>query len=510
MKKVLIPKFVEKAANRVDPRIVAALFKAAKKVPVLRSRLEKEYSGVMEDLGHAIRPYRDKVASYRQLPSQGRAREEILKELTDLAALEESRWKDGYVSGAVYHGDRAHIDFLDRVYAIHSQTNPLHSDVWPSASKFEAEIIAMTAGMLGAGAAAGGDAEDRICGAVTSGGTESILLAMKCYRDRARARQGIRRPEIVLPVTAHTAFEKAGQYFNIKLRRIPVGSDCRADVGAAKRAINRNTVALVGSAPAFPHGIVDPIRELSELARKRGIGFHTDACLGGFVLPWAEKLGREVPPFDFRLPGVTSMSADTHKYGYAPKGTSVVLYRGTDLRHFQYFKATDWPGGMYFSPTMSGSRSGALIAGCWAALVSMGENGYLEATRAILGTADKIKEGIRSIPELKLLGDPIWIVAFASDSLDVYRVVDFMTRRGWNLNGLHKPPCVHIAITLRHTQPGVAERFVNDLREAVAHVKAHPAEEGGMAPVYGLAASIPVRGVIGDILERYMDALYEV
>jgi len=267
---------------------------------------------------------------------------------------------------------------------------------------------------------------------------------------------------------------------------------------------------IVGSAPSFPHGMIDPIEELSDLARERGIGFHTDACLGGFVLPWAERLGYPVPPFDFRLPGVTSMSADTHKYGYAAKGTSVVLYRGRDLRRYQYYTATDWPGGLYFSPTFAGSRPGALSAACWAAMTSIGADGYLAATKKILETADFIKKGIREIPELRILGDPLFVIAFASDSLDIYKVLDAMTRKKWNLNGLHKPSCVHLCVTLRHTQPGVAERFLLDLEAAVAFVKAHPEEKGSMAPVYGMAATMPMRGVVSDMLKRYLDLLFKV
>jgi len=245
------------------------------------------------------------------------------------------------------------------------------------------------------------------------------------------------------------------------------------------------------------------------LARGRGIGFHVDACLGGFVLPWAERLGYPVPKFDFRLPGVTSMSADTHKYGYAAKGTSVVLYRGLELLHHQYYTASDWPGGLYFSPTFAGSRPGALSAACWAALTSIGEQGYLDATERILETAAKVKEGIRQIPELRVLGEPLFVVAFASDSIDVYKVLDFMYHKKWSLNGLHKPTCIHLCVTLRHTQPGVAERFVADLREAVEHVKAHPEEKGTMAPVYGMASTIPMRGLVSDMLKKYLDLIFK-
>jgi sphinganine-1-phosphate aldolase len=267
---------------------------------------------------------------------------------------------------------------------------------------------------------------------------------------------------------------------------------------------------IVGSAPTFPHGVIDDIAALSSIALQHDIGFHTDACLGGFIIPFAEKLGYKVPVIDFRLPGVTSMSVDTHKYGYAAKGTSVVLYRSDTLRHYQYYTTTEWPGGLYFSPTLAGSRPGALSAACWAAMLSMGGEGYLKATKAIIDTADKFREGINSIPELKILGSSPWIFAIASDSMNIYEVLDQMSKRRWSLNGLHKPACFHIALTLRHTQPGVAERFINDLRESVAYVKANPGSKDGLAPVYGLAASLPFRGMVSDILKKYLDVVYEV
>jgi glutamate/tyrosine decarboxylase-like PLP-dependent enzyme len=315
---------------------------------------------------------------------------------------------------------------------------------------------------------------------------------------------------MIIPTTAHAAFVKAAQYFCIKLIRIPVGKDFRADVTATHAAITDNTIVIVGSAPPFPHGIVDPIEELSELARQRGIGFHTDACLGGFILPWAAKLGYDVPPFDFRLPGVTSMSADTHKYGYAAKGTSVVMYRGEELRHYQYFAMIDWPGGLYFSPTFAGSRPGALSAACWAAMVSIGENGYMEAARRILETAKILKQGIREIPELHVLGDPLFVVAFASDELDVYAVSDYMSKKGWSLNGLQLPACVHIALTLRHTQPGVVERLVSDLKEAVAYVKAHPEVQGSLTPIYGMTGNIAMQGAVQEFLKEIIDITYQL
>ncbi len=491
------------ALNRLSPRARSVVEKSVRWMPTVEGRIGEESSRLLEKMRLAAKPYAGEFPGFAALPAAGRPREEILREMETLKNKEESRWKSGGASGAVYHGDDAHIEFLNRVYALHSQSNPLHSDLWPSASKFEAEIVSMTAQMLGAAPG------DGIAGTVTSGGTESILLAMKTYRDWARATRDITAPEVVAPSSAHAAFDKAGEYFGIRIVRVDLAADFRADVAAMEKAITPNTIALVGSAPTFPHGIVDPIPELSALARERGLGFHTDACLGGFLLPWAERLGCRVPRFDFRLPGVTSISADTHKYGYAAKGTSVVLYRGKELRHFQYFTATDWPGGLYCSPTLAGSRPGGLSAACWAAMVSLGEQGYLEAARRILAAAVEIKKGLSEIPELRILGDPVWVIAFASEQLDIFRVLDEMSRRGWNLNGLQKPPAVHICVTLRHAQPGVTARFIEDLKASVAEAKAHPQSEGGMAPVYGLAANLPFRGVVSDLLKRYLDLLYE-
>jgi len=367
----------------------------------------------------------------------------------------------------------------------------------------------MTAAMLGAGkSGAEPGTPDEICGTVSSGGTESILLAMKTYRDYAREKGGITKPEMIAPASAHAAFDKAGEYFNIDVIRTPLGDDFRADVAATEKAITDNTIVLVGSAPQFPHGVIDPIGELSELARSRGIGFHTDGCLGGFLLPWAERLGYDVPPFDFRLPGVTSISADTHKYGYAAKGTSVILYRGHELRHYQYFTTTEWPGGLYCSPTFAGSRPGALSAACWAAMVSIGEEGYLESAKQILQTAAKMKQGVMKIPELELFGDSLFVIAFGSKDLDIYKVLDAMTGRGWSLNGLHKPACAHLCVTLLHTAPGIADRFSDDLKAAVEFVKDMPDWQGEMAPVYGMANTVPNRGVVADAMKEYMDGWY--
>ncbi len=462
---------------------------------------------LMTSLEQQLKPYRHAFPSFPRLPETGLPRTEVAELVERLAAVEEARWRDGYASGAVYHGDPEHVAFLNRVYAAQSQSNPLHPDLWPSATKFEAEIVSMTAHMLG-GEHAAPDAP--VVGTVNSGGTESILLAMKAYRDFARERRGISEPEIVAPVTAHAAFDKAARYFDMPLVRVAVNDEFKADLTAMSDAVTERTAVVVGSAPTFPHGVIDPIPQIAALAAERGAGCHVDACLGGFIVPWAERLGYPVPAFDFRLPGVTSMSADTHKYGYAAKGSSVVLYRGKELRQFQYYMTADWPGGLYLSPTFEGSLPGALSAECWAAMLSIGEGGYVEAARRILETGARVRDGVSAIPGLRVLGDPLWVIAFATDDgLDVFQVMENMTRRGWSLNGLQRPSAVHIAITLRHTLPGVAGRFLHDLEASIAEVRANPEMRTGLAPIYGMAASLP-GDVVRELLGAYLDLMFEV
>jgi glutamate/tyrosine decarboxylase-like PLP-dependent enzyme len=488
------------------PRTIDWLFDKGQRFPAVRARLEREYAAMLATASAGAPRERDDAVT--ALPATGRSREEILAAMEALAAREAPLWRDGHASGSVYHGDPDHIAFLDRVYALHSQSNPLHADIWPSAGKFEAEIVAMTAAMLNG---SGAEGESRVSGTVTSGGTESIVLAMKAYRDYGRRVRGIARPEVVVPASAHAAFDKARDILGLRVIKVPVAADLRADVAAMARAITRRTVALVGSAPSFPHGVIDPIPQLAELAGARGVGLHVDACLGGFVLPFAARLlpAGQVPAFDFRLPAVTSMSADPHKYGYAAKGVSVVLYRGAELRRQQYFVNTDWSGGLYFSPTFAGSRPGGLSAACWAAMVNLGDAGYLDATRRILASAAEARAAIAAIPGLRVLGDPLWVIAFEGEGFDIYRVLDLMNARGWSLNGLQRPPAVHLCVTLRHTQPGVIARFAAELGAAVAEVKASPPRPGGMAPVYGMAGKFPVRGAVAELLRRYVDKLYE-
>jgi predicted GTPase len=305
------------------------------------------------------------------------------------------------------------------------------------------------------------------------------------------------------------AFDKACHYFGLAVRRAPLRDDYLVDVEWVADHITPNTVALVGSAGNYPHGLVDPIADLSALAVDHDLGLHVDGCLGGFLLPWGERLGYDIPVFDFRLPGVTSMSADTHKYGYALKGTSVLLYRNRDLRRLQYFTFPGWPGGLYVSPGMSGSRSGGLIAATWAAMVNLGEQGYLEAARAIFATAATLRDGIAATPGLTVIGNPTFLVAFTSEEFDIFHVNDHLIARGWRMNGLQHPKALHFCVTRPNTRPGVAAAFLADLRRAVEYARSATGEPSSGA-LYGLGGTPDDDAVVNGILSGYLDLMYDV
>ncbi len=447
-------------------------------------------------------PYRNRFRTYSRLESEGRDRQSILDELATMAREEDRIADAGHVSGSIYHGGHDHYAFLTEVFRLFAHANVLQRDMYPSATKLEAEIVAMTRSML--------HGDDKVVGVVTFGGTESLIDPMLAYRDWAREEKGITAAKVIVPVTAHVALDKAAHLLGMKLVKAPLGDDWRVDVDWVRRHVDANTVALVGSAPNYAHGIVDPIADLAEIAREHEIGLHVDGCLGGFILPWGEQLGYPVPRFDFRVPGVTSISADTHKYGYALKGTSVLLYRDASLRKRQYFTNPDWPGGIYFSPGLSGSRSGGLVAATWAAMVSLGERGYLEIAARIFETAGAIRSGIDSIPELEVIGDPTFLVAFRARELNIYHVNDHLIDRGWRLNALQLPPALHFCVTRPNTAAGVADAFVRDLRDAVDYAKRPAREQPQSGALYGLGGTAEGNEVLDMLFTAALDAMYEV
>ncbi|KAJ4879859.1 Sphingosine-1-phosphate lyase [Raphanus sativus] len=474
-----------------------------KKIPGVQSYIDAEKQKVVDQLQSGGNSKKNNWA--KELPVRGLG-VQVLEKM-ESEKRNDPTWQ-GKCSGTVYIGgseSEGHFTLINQACSMFAHTNPLHIDVFQSVVRFESEVVAMTAALLGSKEAVSGE---EICGNMTSGGTESIVLAVKSSRDYMKYKKGIKRPEMIIPESGHSAYDKAAQYFNIKLWRVLVGKDFRADVKAMRRHINRNTIMIVGSAPGFPHGIIDPIEELGQLAFSYGICFHVDLCLGGFVLPFARKLGYQIPAFDFSVKGVTSISVDVHKYGLAPKGTSTVLYRNHEIRKHQFVAVTEWSGGLYVSPTIAGSRPGSLVAGAWAAMMSLGEEGYLENTGKIMEASKRLEEGVRGISELFVVGKPdMTIVAFGSKALDIFEVNDIMSSKGWHLNALQRPNSIHICVTLQHVP--VVDDFLQDLREAVETVKANPGPiTGGLAPIYGAAGKMPDRGMVNELLVSFMDSQY--
>lgn len=452
-------------------------------------------------------PYAGRFPVNRTLPQAGRPREEILAELHAMATEEDAFWETGKCSGTMYCGDHEHYGFLNEAFGLFAHVNALQRDMCPSATKFEGEIIAMVLDLMHAEAVDDGTP----AGMVTSGGTGSILHAVLAYRDHATRHRGIRNPNLVKAETAHPAFDKACHLLGVELRTVPVMAETTlADVDAMRAHIDADTIAIIGSACNYGYGTIDPIADLGALAAELGVGLHVDACLGGFILPFGEELGYDIPPFDFRVPGVTSISLDTHKYGYAFKGSSTLVFRDKAYRNAQYFHLVGWSGGKYMSPGIEGSRSGGLLASTWASLVRFGREGYLEHARSVFATADTMKAAVLSHPELRLLGKPTFCFSFTSDEFDIYHVADYMSGTGWRFNGQQYPNAIHMAVTGPQTQPGVTDAFAADLAAGVEYAQQkHAAGEAAfMSAIYGgvvggLTAEVEefVVSVMGDMLD---------
>lgn len=450
-------------------------------------------------------PYAERYGVNRELPDDGRSREEILTEMREMASEEDRAWEDGKCSGTMYCGDRDHYAFLKEAFGLFAHQNALQRDMCPSATRFEGEIIAMALDLMHAGDLNGAEP----AGMVTSGGSASIAQAVLAYREQGREARGIERPNLVKPETAHPAFDKACHLFGVEMRRAEIEPETTlVRPETVGELIDDQTVVIVGSAGNYGYGTIDPIAGLGELAIERGVGLHVDGCLGGYLLPFGEQLGLPIPPFDFRVPGVTTISADTHKYGYGLKGTSTLLFRDRELRNRCYFFMPDWSGGKYFSPGIEGSRSDGLLAATWASLVSIGREGYREYAKRIFDTAATMQQAVRSHSELRIMGEPTFLFAFTSDEFDVYHVNDEMKRRGWRLNGLQYPNALHLAVTRPQTQPGVAEAFASDLDAAVAYAREHRDEPAESGAVYGgvpgglnADAEQMIRGVMTQLMD---------
>lgn len=388
-------------------------------------------------------------------PRSGTPASDLLERI-DGARSADIDWRGGRAFSLVYHPDDAELEHLQEQVALrYLHENVLNPFKYPSLVEMEADVVAWGAALFGTRPKAG---------TMSTGGTESIFLAVHTARSHGDQR-GISAPNIVTPSTAHPAFAKACHYLRIEQRRVPVGADRRADPVATADAVDDQTILVVGSAPCYPYGVIDPIPELAALARERGTLCHVDACLGGWMLPWWERLGEPVPPWDFRVEGVTSLSADIHKYGYCFKGASLVLYREPEMVQHQWFVYDDWPGGLYGSVTTAGTRPATPIAGAWATISHLGEDGYLAKAAQVRDATRAFRAAVDSHPELSVLGDPdMSVFVFGSETIDIDAVGDVLDDRGWNLD--RQDEGLHLMVSPYHVH--VTDRFAADLADAVA------------------------------------------
>jgi sphinganine-1-phosphate aldolase len=399
------------------------------------------------------------------LNQSGRSVEEVIADL-ESKRDGDVRWADGRAFGMVYDGGPGVHEVAERAARLYLHENALNTKAFPSLGEIQSEVVGWTAGLLHGETASG---------FLTSGGTESILCAVKAARERARAERGIDRPEMIVAESAHAAFHKGAHLFGLTLHKTPVADDWRADPEAMAALVNDNTALIVGSAPQYPQGVIDPIADIAALAADAGANCHVDACMGGFVLPFAERLGRNVPAWDFRIDGVTSISADIHKLGYAPKGVSVILHRTKELRRYQTFVFDDWLGGFYASPNLQGTRSGLPMACAWAVMAHLGVDGYVDLTRRALENADAMRAGIAAIDGIRVLGDgDLHLIAMAADPasetpIDVFALGDALERRGWFHDRQGPPESLHSTVSNSNT--GVIDDYLVALRECVAEVR---------------------------------------
>lgn len=401
---------------------------------------------------------------FQQLNEKGISKAEIF-ETFDKYAQHDIDWKRGRTFSLVFYPGAEVAEVLHQAYNRFSFENGLNPSVFKSLKQMESEVISMTLNLL--------NAPETAVGTMTSGGTESILCAVKAAKKYAQSKsKNILRGNIVIPATAHPAFNKAADYFDLDVRIVPcIGEELAPDLEQMKSLINADTVLIVGSSPAYPHGYIDPLEAINKIALEKDIWFHVDACVGGYIIPFLEQLGHPVPLFDFRLSGVHSISLDIHKYGYGPKGSSAVVYRNAALRKKQYYVYTAWPGGLYASPAVSGTRPGGGIAAAWAVMKYLGNEGYRKMAGETFVAAKKIQDGINKIDGLKVVGTPLTTVFsfMSSGNLDIYRLGDELSALGWHLDRQLLPPSLHL--TVSNGNVPYADEFIRDLNISVAKLK---------------------------------------
>ncbi len=370
----------------------------------------------------------------------------------------DAKWREGKTAVYVFNAGDDVAAVQKAAYALYMSENGLGPLAFPSLKQMEDEVVGMALSLL--------HAPDEARGTITSGGTDSITMAVKAARDYARAERALAaRGNIVAPYSAHPAFDKAAMLMDLEMRRVPVGDDLLADPEAMAAAADDATIMLVGSAPCFPYGLIDDIEALDRLARERGLWLHVDACVGGFIAPFVRMNGTDIPPFDFELPGVRSMSADLHKYGYCAKGASTVLFRDADLHAHMVFDCNDWPGGRMITPTLAGTRPGGAISAAWAVMNYLGVAGYRQKQRLVTEARQRIEDGVRALG-FEILGTPkLGIVAFTHPRAEIFSIYRSLYRKGWFASLTTDPPALHLMLSPVHHQ--VVDGYLADLGDSL-------------------------------------------
>ena len=404
------------------------------------------------------------------LPAAGRPAAEVLDAL-DAHGVHDVAWREGRAFTLAYSAGPDVLALAETAYARYAGSNALNTDAFPSLRAMQADVVETVAGWL--------HAPDGAAGFMTTGGTESILLAVLAARERGRAERNVIAPNMVLPASAHAAFEKAAFYFGVTSRRVPVMSDWRADVDATADMIDADTVLVVASAPQYPQGVIDPVAAVAALAGAHGASCHVDACMGGVSLPFLARLGHRIAPWDFRVEGVTSASIDLHKFAYTAKGASVLLHRTRELRRYQTFVTDNWLGGVYGSSGVLGTKSGGSIAAAWAVMQHLGDDGYLRLAATARRATEALAAAVRGIDGLALRAEPdAMLLAFGADegaALDVFAVADALWRRGWYVDRQGPPPSLHCTVNAVHD--GRIDAFAADLAAVVADCRS-PTQRG--------------------------------
>ena len=438
----------------------------------------------------------------KTIPESGKDYADILNQMREYGG-QDVNYRDSRTWSLVYHLDDKHTEFLKQAYGLYFSENALNPMAFKSLKRFETDIINMTANMLGG--------DDKVVGNLTSGGTESCLLPVLTYRDRAKALRKLPfKPEMIAPESVHVAWSKAAKYFGVKIKYAPLRSDFRVDVEAVRKLINRRTIMLVGSAPSYPHGVIDPIEELGRLALRHDLPLHVDACLGGFLLPFIKMNGGRIPAFDFGVDGVTSISADVHKYGFAAKGASTVIYRDMSYMKHQFFIHEDWPGGVFASPALLGTRPGGSFAAAWAAMHALGEDGYKENALKIMRITKELQKGINAIEGLEVLGHPemsVFAYHATDEKINIFAVGDQMEAQGWQIDRLQRPEGLHVMVVPGHAT--ITKKYLSDLQASVDSVRSNPKLAAkGNAAMYGMIANLPFRGMIKKEVMKMMEEMY--